>query len=192
VRPPKVRTLDLVVLGLTLVLAGCNEGPAEEALAAAQAALEDARAGLERYAPQDLARLEGELSAAREALAEGRYTEALRVAQDLPESIRVAADRAAGRRGVLESAWEDLSRTVPGRLGRLRTRLRDVTSGPTPAGDEPWVQSAWVRLRRLEGRWSAASDAFQGGRVSRAVAEARAVDAGIDELSEALGCAPGC
>jgi hypothetical protein len=179
-------------VALALVPVGCNEGPAEEALAEARDALEEVQADLERDAPGDLVRLRGELGEAREALDDGRYTDSLRASQDLLQRIRDAADRVAGRREVLESAWEDLSRTIPGRLARLRSRLRNRVSSSTPVAGEPWLQDARSRLRDLESRWAAALRAFEGGELSRAVAETRAVEAGIEELADALGCAPGC
>jgi hypothetical protein len=183
--------LALVVLGLALPL-GCNEGPAREALAEAETTLASVRSDLERHAPETLARLERELSTARDALAEGRYTDALRTAQELSEGIREGVDRAATRRGVLEATWEELSGTVPGRLGCLRACLREIASGQPGSAVEPRVQGAVVHLGSLEGTWTGASEAFERGDLRRAVSEARTVDASIGELSESLGCAPGC
>jgi plasmid stabilization system protein ParE len=179
-----------VVLGLALVLTGCNEGPAEEALAHAEAMLEDAGDTLERFAPDERARLEGELSTARQALAEGRYTDALRTAQELPDGISEALDRAAARRGGLESAWEDASGAIPRRLSLLRSRLREVAT--SLGSQEGGLGDARGQLRGLESRWAEAKTAFHRGRLSRAVAEATAVEQGIDELSDTLGCTPGC
>lgn len=190
--PAKGCIRTLIVLGLSLRLVGCNEGPAREALAEAETEVADERADLERLAPEALARLESELRAAREALAEGRYTDALRAAQQLPDHVREARDRATTRRGVLASAWEELSHTVPDRLGRLRACLRGAAAAQAPSAEAPWVRSARARLLRLEACWDGASRAFEGGQLSRAVTEARAVDSRIDELSESLGCAPGC
>ena len=92
---PSPRRSALVVLSvLGLAAAGCNRVPAEEALAEAQQALEAARAQLERFAPETLAPLSRSLEEARTALAEGRHTDALRLAQELPSRIRRAVEAA--------------------------------------------------------------------------------------------------
>ena len=86
----------LLVLGLSA--AGCNRVPAEEALAEAEQALEGARAQIEEFAPEKLAPLDRSLEEARAALAEGRYTDALRLAQELPSRIHRAAQTANRRK----------------------------------------------------------------------------------------------
>jgi hypothetical protein len=85
----------LFLSGLTIL--GCNRVPAEEALAAADRALEGARSHLREFTPDKLAVLEHSLEEARVAYAEGRYTDALRVAQELPNRIHDAVEVADGR-----------------------------------------------------------------------------------------------
>ena len=98
-----LKTSAGVLLFLALAAGGCNRGPAEEALVVAEQTLEDAKANLERFAPEKLARLSRALAEARGALAEGRYTEALRVAQELPSQVHRAI-AVADRRREAESA----------------------------------------------------------------------------------------
>ena len=94
--------LAFLALAAALPLAlGCNKGPARTALAEADQALTAARPTLERYLPEELARLDADTAAARARLAEGRYTDALRIAQELPDRIAVAAASAELRRSEL-------------------------------------------------------------------------------------------
>lgn len=86
----------LLVLGLSAP--GCNRAPAEEALTAAEQTLEGARAQIEEFAPEKLAPLDQSLEEARTALAEGRYTDALRLAQELPSRVHRAAETANRRK----------------------------------------------------------------------------------------------
>lgn len=92
------RRAALLILGLLLSGVGCSKEPAEEALAEAEHALESADPDLERYAPETHAALSADLERARIALSEGRYTEALRLAQKLPGRIRRAVDEVTSRR----------------------------------------------------------------------------------------------
>jgi hypothetical protein len=87
-----------VLLFIALALAGCNKGPAEAALAVAEQRLTASRPGLQGAADADLVALDRSLAEARTALEEGRYTDALRIAQDLPSRIQAATDLAEARR----------------------------------------------------------------------------------------------
>jgi hypothetical protein len=105
-----------VVVAAGLVLLGCNRAPAEEAIAEAERVLEDARSHIGEFAPERLADLERSLEEARAALAEGRYTDALRVAQELPGRIHDAVE-AADRRELAATLASRGSRSVPREAG---------------------------------------------------------------------------
>jgi hypothetical protein len=102
----------VVVVAAGLVLPGCNRAPAEEALAEAEQTLEGARAHIEEFAPERVVALERSLEEARAALAEGRYTDALRVAQELPGRIHDAVE-AADRRERAAELVSSSSRSAP-------------------------------------------------------------------------------
>ncbi len=90
---------------LATLAAGCNKGPARTAIAESEQALAAARPDLERYAPKELAAIASDLGAARGRLAAGQYTDALRIAQRLPERIALATAQAESRkREQLEAA----------------------------------------------------------------------------------------
>jgi hypothetical protein len=110
-----------VVAVAGLVLLGCNRAPAEEALAEAERTLEDARSHVEEFAPERLAALERSLEEARTALAEGRYTDALRVAQELPNRIHEAIE-VADQRELAAALASSSSRPAP----------REAGSAPVP------------------------------------------------------------
>jgi hypothetical protein len=88
----------LALLITLVVTTGCNRGPAEEALAAAEETLAASRVGLPQ---KDLAAFDRALVEARTALEDGRYTDALRITQDLPSRIHSALDREAQSRAAL-------------------------------------------------------------------------------------------
>lgn len=101
-----------LVVGAGLALLGCNRAPAEEALAEAERTLEGARPHIQEFAPEKLAALERSQEEARAALVEGRYTEALRVAQELPGRIHDATE-VADRRELAETLASSSSPSGP-------------------------------------------------------------------------------
>ena len=169
-----------VLLTLGLVAGACNRRPAEEALDVAERTLEDAKADLERFAPEKLAPLNRALDEARAALAQGRYTEALRVAQELPARTRRAVEAADRKRmAKLAVAWDAISRSLPARLARLRARIAGLTLTPS-SGTGPHdgrLEPARAELRALSVAWEEATTAFEGGDVALALTTARYVRA---------------
>jgi tetratricopeptide (TPR) repeat protein len=187
-----LRSIDksaVVLLLLGLAAAGCNRGPAEEALGVAEQALTDAQADLERFAPEKLAPLRRALADARAALAEGRYTEALRVAQELPARTRRAVEAADRRRTAeLAVAWDDISRTLPAQLARLRARIAGLalTPGPGASPDGGRLEAARGELRALGATWEEATATFAGGDVAQALTMAHDVGTRAEALARAL------
>ena len=184
-----VKKSVVVLLFLGLATGGCNRGPAEEALGVAEEALADAQADLERFAPEKLAPLNRALDDARAALVEGRYTEALRVAQELPARTHRAVEAADRRRTAeLALAWDDISRTLPAQLARLRARMAGLALTPGPGGspDDGRLEATWGELRALSVTWEKATVAFEGGDVAEALTMARAVGTRAEALALAL------
>jgi hypothetical protein len=178
-----------VLLTLGLVAGACNRGPAEEALDVAEQTLEDAKADLERFAPEKLAPLNRALDEARTALAQGRYTEALRVAQELPARTRRAVEAADRRRmAKLAVAWDAISRSLPARLARLRARIAGLTltTSPGTGPHDGRLEPARAELRALSVAWEEATTAFEGGDVALALTTARDVGARAEALAVTL------
>ena len=177
-----------MLFALGLAAAGCNKGPAEEALAEAEQTLEEVRAHLERFAPEHLASLTRVLDDTRETLAKGGYTEALQVAQDLPARIRRAIEVADRRREAeLGAAWDEVSRNLAAQLARLRARVAGLTLTTSPsARHRARLEEAQAALGDLSRRWEDATAAFEGGDVARALTLARDVRARAEALTETL------
>jgi hypothetical protein len=185
--PPRRRgTAVLLALGLVLTAVTCNKGPAEEALAAAEEALAAVRADLERFAPEEHARLRQTLEAARADFAAGDYTEALRRAQELPAGIRRAVEKANRRRSAeVASAWDDLSRELPALIARLRARVA-LASSPAAGPSDPGLEAVRAELQDIGDAWDEARAAFEGGDASRALATAHKTRTEAEALARRL------
>jgi hypothetical protein len=175
----------LLVAG-ALVVAGCNRGPADEALVAAQQALA-AAPEVESDAPEEFAALTRDLQDARASLAAGHYTDALRAAQALPDRIAAARDHAAKRKAERAAAWDTLSRDVPARLDALAARLALLVSGG-------WISSerqtaAQAEITALGQTWSEATAAAERD-LSKALRTGEDVKARAGVLGGSLGIKP--
>lgn len=183
------RGLTTLVAGLSLALAtiACNKRPAEEALQAAEQAL-TAAPEIERYAPEEFAAISAALRDVRASYAAGRYTDALRAAQVLPD--RIAAARAAAARSKQQSAatWSALSADLPARLEALGTRLAQLSSAEAVSSER--LLAAQAELAALNQAWADATTTYESGDVPRGVAAAHDVTAGAASLAGRLGLKP--
>ena len=182
----------LAVVSLAVFAAGCNKGPAEAALTAADEALAAAKPELERYEPDELAELSAAVQGARSELEKGHYTEALKTAQELPGKIRAAAAAAAAAKEKLIAAWTELSGSLPGLVQALAEKAAALGAAKSlPRGMTPdTLAGAQADLAAVTQGWTEATATFQGGDVPRAVKSARDLKARADALAGMLGLAP--
>lgn len=187
---PGTSVAALAVVSLVLS-AACNRGPAQEALAEADRALAAAQPDLEKYVPEQAAELTAAVADARSKLEGGRYTDALRVAQDLPMKIQIAAGAAAVVRNEMTGGWKEISAAVPGLVRAIAARVDELdAANRLPKGvDAATFAAARTDLESVTRAWSEAEAAFQGGDVPRAVRTARDVKAKAEALSGLLGLA---
>lgn len=178
----------LLVAAVGLPILGCNRGPARSALAEADEALTAARPALERYLPAELARLEGERAEARARLAEGRYTDALRIAQRLPGRVAIAASQAEARRVELGPLWKQLGGSVRLGLETLAGRLAELASSrrwPRGFAGEAALAAARAELASAHDLWQR-SQAASDSDPLRAVDLAREAQGKLDALAASL------
>jgi hypothetical protein len=178
----------LAAVALALLAGACNKGPAEAALQEVDQALAAARPELETYVPAELASITAAARRARSLLDEGHYTEALRVAQELPARIQTALGAAAATKGKLTETWTEMSRTLPGLVRSLDEKVAALGTGETLPGGEAAERLAAVRadLRSLNEAWAEATGAFEGGDVPRAVKAGQEVRARAEALARML------
>jgi hypothetical protein len=179
----------LAAVVLVLLAVACNKRPAEAALQEVDEALAAARPDLETYVPAELASISAAARKARSLLDEGRYTEALRVAQDLPGRIQVAAEAAAATREKLTATWTEISGSVPGLIQSLHEKVAALGTGEALPGGAAAERLAAVRadLAALNEGWAEAQAAFQGGDVPKAVRTAQETRTKAEELARTLG-----
>lgn len=179
-------------VALAILGAGCNKGPAEDALGVVDAALEAARPELSRYAPAELAALTAAAAEARAHLDEGRYTDALRAAQALPARIEAAVASVAEKKEALAARWDSLSSALGPAVEDLTARIDDLAGLETlPRG---WDAERLAATRRdldsITTRWAQASETRKAGDVATALGTAEDLKGEIEALQRRAGLAP--
>ena len=182
-RDRRAPTLVAALL-FALSTAACNRGAADEALQAAERAFA-AATEVEAYAPEEFTAVSQIIREARASHAAGRYTDALRAAQPLPDRIATAVALAAKRKEQSATAWNALSTELELRLATLAERLTLLSS-------RGWISSertvaAQAALASLSQAWADAKAAQEHGDLPKAVAAARDVEAQADLLAARLG-----
>ena len=163
-----IATFGACLLALSTV--ACNKGPAQEALQAAEQALA-AAPEIEKYLPEEFAAVSGILGEARASFAAGRYTDALRAAQVLPDRVAAAAASAAKRKEQSAATWSALSADLPSRLEVLAARLTALASVSATASER--LAAAQAEFATLRQAWADATAAYERGDVPKAVAAAQ-------------------
>jgi hypothetical protein len=182
-------TVALAVAGLLFAAAGCNKGPAEAALKAADRALEAAKPELEKYTPGEFATLATAAKDARAQFEAGHYTEALKAAQGLPSRVQDALAAATTKKDELAMAWAAMAERIPAAVGSLTRRVDEITrSQKLPAGmDAAGLATTKHDLDLLRQGWESAQKAFRDGEVPQAVDAARGVENQAETLAAAIG-----
>ena len=188
--PGRVRRLTPAVFAAVLLaLAACNRGPARDALAEIEQSLAAVRPELAEYAPEALAGLDAVVRDVRARLDEGRYTDALRLAQSVPARVDAARASAASRKQALLAQWPPLAAALELRTTALSSRLAELAAAATPPrGLDPQrlvaLQADGAALLQVQRDAAAAA---QAGSLSRALRLGHAALAQADALAGALG-----
>ena len=172
---------------LALSAGACNKGPAAEALEAAEQAL-TAAPEVERYEPEEFAAVSGIIRDARASYAAGRYTDALRAVQPLPDRIAAAAAAAAKQKEQTAATWSALSEELKARLEALTARLTLLSSAEAISSER--LAAAQAELATLHQAWADASVVYERGDVPNAVAAAQDLKARAESLASRLGLKP--
>ena len=177
----------LLLACTALVLASCNKGPADDAIKAAEQALA-AAPEVAVDLPEQVAALGRLLKGARTSYAAGHYTDALRVAQALPDQIAAARALAAQRKAEKAAAWEAMARELPPRLDALSARLALLVSGGWISSERQATSES--ELSALGEVWGRAQAAAAAGQLAQALALGEAVRSRAATLAGALGLKP--
>ena len=189
--PRATKRMLWFVLGMALTLAGCGDrqrDATEEAINAAQSALNSVRAEAEKYVPDQLHAADRTLQSARDSLSKGDYSSALAAARDAANKARDMAVSAAGTREEWKKTWNDLNQSLPKSMEQVKNRIDAYSHGARmPEGlDKDMLEEAKKEYADLKQRWENAKAAAQQGDWGDAIQKSTGLQDAIAKLKEML------
>jgi len=187
----------LAALAAVLV-SGCNtqKGPAEQAVASSQAALDAVRDEAQKYAPEQLGGVEAKLSDMKGSFEKGDYAGVLAAAPGLTAAIGSMKDAIVAKKSEAQAAlakakddWGPASTAVPKMVDDLAKRVEALSkTKKLPKGvTKEAVAAAKTGLDSLKSTWADASNAAASGDFTTAMAKADAVKSKAAEMMKSLG-----
>ncbi len=176
----------LAVVSFAVLAAACGKAPAEQAIKAAEAAVQAAQPEVEKFVPAEWKSLADGLAGARSQFEQGQYKEALASAQALLPKVQAAVAAAAAKKTELTSAFASLSASLPGALDALSKQLTAYAAmRKLPAGiDKAAVAAAQAEIPNVVSAWGGATAAYESGDLMKAVDTALQVKSKVDDLSK--------
>jgi hypothetical protein len=181
----------MVLMVFVLFAAACasDQKPAEEAIKAAEAAIDSAKGEAVKYIPDQVKGLEEGLKAAKDALAKKDYKAALSAAKDLPGKAKDLAAAAAAKKTELTKSWEELSGGLPKMIEAIKSRVDILSKSkklPTNL-DKTKFSGVQTGLSEVTQMWDDAQKAFSGGNLADALSKAKTLKDKAVEMMTTLG-----
>jgi hypothetical protein len=196
----KKQSIWLLAALTAVLIIGCNmqKGPAEQAVAGAQAALDAVRDSAMQYAPEQLGGVDAQLSDMKGKFQQGDYAGVVASAPALMTAISGLKDAATAKKAAAEQAlakakddWGPASAAVPKMVDDLAKRVEALSKGKLPKGvTKDAVAAAKTGLDSLKSTWADATNASASGDYTTAMAKAQAVKDKATELMKSLGMNP--
>lgn len=197
----KKHSVFLLAALAAVLLVGCNtqKGPAEQALASAQAALDAVRDDAQKYAPEQLGGVEAKLSDMKGAFQQGNYAGVLAAAPGLTTSIASLKDAAAAKKVEAEQAlakakddWGPASTAVPKMVEEIARRVETLSrTKKLPRGvTKDSLAAAKTAVDSMKSSWADAANASSSGDYTTAMAKAEAVKSKAAEIMKSLDMKP--
>jgi predicted small secreted protein len=184
-----------------VLLAGCNtqKGPAEQAIAGAQATLDAVRDDAQKYAPEQLGGVEAKLSDMKGAFQQGNYAGVLKAAPGVTAAIAGLKDAASAKKVEAEQAlakakddWGPASAAVPKMVDEIAKRVETLSKTKhLPKGvTKDSLAAAKTGIDTMKSTWADATNASSSGDYTTAMAKAQAVKDKAAALMKSLDMKP--
>lgn len=185
-----------LVLAAALIVTGCasKEEPARQAIASAEASLEQMRADAQQLATEELQAADATLARAKEQLAKKDYKDVLATAGQLNQQVTLVHDTVVSRRTQQAAAaheFERLKEELPKQIAAIEVRVDNLkgTRLPKEVSKESY-EAAKASLATIKSQWAEATAAFAAGDATAATDKGLQVEAQIRQASEQLALNP--
>ena len=181
--------ITLLVSAVMFMACSSEKGPAEQAIKAAEEAINSTKAEAAKYVPEEVKSLESALAAVKDKFAKGDYKAALSEAQPLVGKAKGLADAAKAKKEELTKNWTGLNQGLPSMIGAIQSRVDLLSKSkklPANLTAEKFgeVQSG---LTAAKDEWGKALEAFKSGNLGDAVSMANSVKGKAAQAMGILG-----
>lgn len=185
--------ITAVALCCVALVACSQKGPAEAALKAAEASMNEIKAEGAKYAPEQTKGVLTSFGSAQDAFNKGDYKVAMEIAQGIPAKAKDVVAAIAAKKDALTKSWNELNASVPGMVEQVKAKV-DAWSAMKKLPkdvDAAKVEAAKASLSDIQKSWGEASDAFKSGNLIDANAKGNAVKTKVSDEMTTLGLTPG-
>jgi|SRR5271169_470331 len=177
-----------------LALVACSQkGPAEAALKAAEASMNEVKAEGAKYAAEQTKGVLTSYASAQDSFNKGDYKAAMEIAQGIPAKAKDVVAAVAAKKGELTKSWNTLSASVPAMVEQVKAKVDALSAmKKLPKDmDASRLEAAKASLADITKSWGEASDAFKSGNLIDAAAKGSAVKAKVSDEMATLGLTAG-
>ena len=178
-----------VLFAISLGACSSAKGPAEQALKAAEDALNAGKTEAMKFIPEQVKAAEDAMNAAKDAFAKKDYPAATKAAADVSAKVKDFPAAVAAKKTELTKAWEEQSQLLPNMIASIKSRVDVLSkSRKLPANlDKEKFDGAKNGLAGIEKAWEEASSAFKAGGLADALAKAKSLKEKAVEIMTTLG-----
>jgi vacuolar-type H+-ATPase subunit H len=173
------------------MLSACSnvKKPAEEALKAAEQAVNGAKTEAAKIIPDQVNSLEAALSAAKDKFTKGDYKAALTEAQAIPGKAKEVLEAAKAKKEEFTKTWEDLSQGLPKMIGAIKSRVDILSKSKKLPANLTSEKFAEVKSKLSEAmnEWGVSQESFKGGNLADAVTKANTLKEKAVQMLQTLG-----
>jgi uncharacterized protein YoxC len=177
-------------MSIGMVIACASEkGPAEQAIKAAEAAINATKAEAVKYVPDQLKSLESALAAVKDKFAKGDYKAVVSEAQSLVGKAKDLVEATKAKKEELTKNWADLSQGLPKMVGAIQSRVDILSKSKKLPANLTAEKFAEVKsgLTAAKEEWAKALESFKAGNLADAVSVANSVKGKAVKAMETLG-----
>jgi hypothetical protein len=187
----------LALAAATLIATGCaqQKAPANKALDAIEASLNDVRDDAAKYAPDGLKGVEAQFARLKESFDKKEYDNVLAGTPELDKAVASLKDavasgkkHAAAALAAAKTEWANLNTEVPKMIENIQTRVDEQAKKKIRFKvSKEELESAKSGLEWMKAEWAEATAASSSGKEIAAAEKARAVKAKGEEVQKTLG-----
>jgi len=189
-----MRTYVSMVVVITfvagLMVSGCasGKGPAEEAIEAAEQAIQGTKAEAMKVVPDQIQSLEAALNSAKDKFAKKDYKAALTEAQAIPGKVKELLEAAKSKKEELTKAWTNLSQALPKIMDSIKKKIDTLSKTKKLPANIPAQKFAEAKtmFREAMKEWGVSQESFKTGNLSEAVTKANTVKEKAVQILKAL------